>query len=324
MRRIGRDGTVGGGLKSGITEVELLDSLPDGTVFLNIDAELFAYAPATDTLTDLAFAFPDNIPIFEANAPEFAVADDSQLYFTDEYELYRTLLPDGGVETLDSPDDITAPLGADRLTVTNTRVVWTYARLAASGDTEVEIRSIRKDTGAGTTIDTLPSGTNITASSGSQAQLARSDQWFFYTAVDAPTSQRTAVALRDDGSREITHPDNRWVGANLNPRPGGDLGEALQQLYFLSGTDNAGETLQFVSVDSPGSATSLGVLPDDTTANDDALQLGGGIGAARLGLVQVGSGSGLESDILFVDVSATTFLLATDDNDNDETPVALF
>lgn len=329
LRRVFGDGTVGGAMESGISSVELLDSLPDGTAFLNADGDLVAYDPTADQLIPLS-SFPEGSTLsgFIEFAPELAVADSDELYYVDNYILHRTLIASGTTEELDAIPIITdAPVAGDRLAVTRTHVVWSYQWEPTSGlGTEQVLRSVNKSSKSAQTLKTFSlSASAISRFEDDQKLLERSGDWFFYTTSDSTGDTRTAVAIKPDGT-EIERSNHRWIGANVNPRPGSDMGNALEDIYLLTGgTDPAGESVKSVPSSSPqDSPVTLGTLPNDLVSSNDAFQVGAGIGPSRLARIEVTSGFVSELDIMFLSPNPASLTRVTTPDGTNQRLIDLF
>lgn len=161
----------------------------NGVVLLNINGGLFAFDPADNSLSDLAFSLGTSL---------FASTDGQEAYFVVNNSLYRTTGGGAGVVEIDR---VTDPFGPPQGPLVGAeRVVW-------RGDDI--IRSADKDaTGLGT-------GKTIVADSPIRFKnlipLA-SARWIFYNQGDSATLDiDTAVATRMDGSDTVEFANSRWI-----------------------------------------------------------------------------------------------------------------
>ncbi len=313
----------------GVELGEAIGATANGTLFLEIDQNLYAYDLTANRLKDLNFEFSAACPC----GASFA-SDREYGFVVDSGELRRADPSRGRTELIDAPDDALPSVGLfDFVTVGSSRVAWSYTADAdgdplTQNDQETVIRSIDRDGSGALTLDRyelaelpLPSFSGFVAAS--------SDEWLFYNRLAGDRIYPSSMSILLAGGEAQINLLSLWVGSSREPALGpAHLGPVTRMLR-LGGLDDLTNLpdnslrLRSIDPDDPrGESIALGDLPSDALF---AYALPG-FGPSRVGVLLAADGfGGLQSDLIsWDDETADSLRRVTDTNGQNELPAAHF
>lgn len=331
VHRLAPDLTVAAAdLLESVEQAAVLGATADGTLFLEVDQALYAYAPTTDAVQDLGFEFGTPCP-----CDGFFASGGDVGFAIDEGQLLRVDPAAGSASAIDSPSDAVTGFFAvpGFVAVGAGRVAWSYTADDDGNpqtlDLSVAVRSVDRD--GGNPLELRRRDLNSLAPpTFSGFIVANSAEWVFFNEIQIGNRVPAAIGLELSGAGAREDTSAFWVGTTIAPALDVARRAPLTRMLLLRGLDdltdlsrNTSLSLESVSASDPlSAAVSLGALPAD---GQFAFALPG-LGPARLGVLLAPDGMNeLRTDVLFWDDTVAGSLRRVTETDGiDEFPAPLF